>query len=150
MQTVEPNEGPQSGKVAAACRWSTGGGHGDEVGNLTIEESAPQQNGEQEPKNQLFRGGTSGGMFLLEGQDGHSTGQTRSEKEGSLPSDAAEVEKFLRARATRQRHCGGEDGEKHPEGHQVAHHENPEPEDGCLRLKVVVTVILAQVEAGVE
>jgi hypothetical protein len=89
-------------------------------------------------------------MFLLERQDGHSTGQTRGEKEGGLPGDAAEVKEFLRAGAACERHRGGEDGEKHAEGHQVAHHENPESEDGCLRLEVVVAVLFAQIQAWVE
>jgi hypothetical protein len=89
-------------------------------------------------------------VFLLQRQDGHSAGQTRGEKEGGLPSDAAEVEEFLRAGATRERHCGGEHSEKHPEGHQIAHHENPKPEDRCLRLEVIVAVLFAQIQAGVE
>jgi hypothetical protein len=89
-------------------------------------------------------------MFLLEGQNGHSARQTRGEKEGGLQSNAAEVKEFLRTGATRERHCGGEHSEKHPEGHQVAHHENPEPEDGCLRLEVVVAVLFAQIQAWVE
>ena len=89
-------------------------------------------------------------MFLLHGQDRHSAGHTREEKKGGLPGDAAEVEEFLGAGATRERHGGGEDGKKHPERHQIAHHENPEPEDGGLRLEVVVAVLFAQIQAGME
>jgi hypothetical protein len=150
MQTVEPNEGPEGGEVATASWRPPGGSHGDEVGNLTIKESAPQQDRDQEPKDQFFGAGTLSGVFLLQGQDGHSAGQTRGEKESGLPSDAAEVEEFLGAWATRERHCGGEYSEKHPEGHQIAHHENPEPEDGCLSLEVVVAVLFAQIQARVK
>ena len=46
MQTVKPDQGPQGGEVAAEGRRSPGGRHEDEVGNFTIEESAPEQDRE--------------------------------------------------------------------------------------------------------